>query len=371
MQEMAENAPQNSDNSPTGDVRIATKGAAAVITLDRPKALNALSSQMRAAISEAIPVFAKDPELYGLIFRSGNSRAFCAGGDVRELTALAKKELPAARALVGAEYELYWQLECFTKPTLALVDGMVMGSGVGLSSYGTHRIAGENYVFAMPETAIGLFPDVGASWLLARLPDRIGLYLGLSGARLDRADAFVLGLATHCVDAGSFDDIIDAIADAEPVDAMLEEFHKDPEGGSVRELAPTIRECFGADSVEQVIERLGRVRGSHQAWAEETLAALAKASPLSLKVTLRQIEAARTMDLRQALMFDYRLMSRFLAGSDFFEGVRAGLVDKDGAPHWQPAALADVTDDLVDSYFAPLEDGDLPLLSREDMQARR
>ncbi len=355
--------------------------AGAVVTLDRPKALNALNEDMQRQIAAAMPGFTRDPEVYALIMRSTSPRAFCAGGDVRELSACAKANLAAAQAKLAAEYELNWNLECFSKPTVSLIDGMVMGSGVGLSSYGTHRVGGEAYSFAMPETQIGFFPDVGAASVLARLPHNIGLYLGLSGLPIGRADGFHLGLLTHCVAASEFDAITAALCDADPVDPVLDERHQDPGPSTLLAIGPVIERCFGGAGVEQIIDNLRAVDAGTgtgagtdavaKDWAKGALAQMESASPLSLKVTLRHIRAAREQDLRQVLVTDYRLGCRFLGAEDFHEGVRAALIDKDKAPNWKLGSLQDVSTDLVDSYFSPLEAGDLVLKSRRDMQALR
>ena len=350
------------------DVEVTIRNAGCVVTLNRPKALNALTTDMRAQVARNMVGLRRNPEIYALIICSSSARAFCAGGDVREMSALAQTDQQAARDMLAAEYQLNWNLECFSKPTISLIDGMIMGSGVGLSAYGTHRVAGTGYVFAMPEVAIGFFPDVGVSSLLARMPSEIGTYLGLTGAKIDRADAFYLGVVTHCIAADKFAAITAQLCDADPVDPVLDALHEDPGASHIKELAPVIQRCFAASDVAQIIANLQAVRGDHQQWADETIAAMTAASPLSLKVTLRLIRAAQTMDLRQTLIVDYRLGCRFVAAADFHEGVRAALIDKDGKPQWQPARLEDVTEEMVDAYFMPLGDDDLQLKSRAEMQ---
>lgn len=350
-------------------VLVSVDNAAAIVTLNRPRQLHALSTEMRAKIASAVPGFARNPEIYGLIIGSSGGRAFCAGGDVREMFNLLATDPAAAREALAAEYKMNWLLECFTKPTLSLMDGMVMGSGAGLTLYGTHRIGAEHYQFAMPEAAIGLFPDVGVTSVLARLPGAMGQYLGLTGARVNRADAFWLDLVTHCIDAKEFAAIIAEISDAEPVDPVLDCRHRQPDPGPLQRLAPLIDHCFGAPNVEAIIERLELVRGDQEPWARQTLSSLAAMCPLSLKITHRLIGAAQTMDLRQTLQFDYRLACRFLGNGEFAEGVRAALIDKDGRPQWRYSKLSEIGDELLDQYFAPLQDGELELLSREQMQA--
>ncbi|MEO0730664.1 MAG: enoyl-CoA hydratase/isomerase family protein, partial [Pseudomonadota bacterium] len=205
------------------DVRVDTRNAAAQITLTRPRALNALTDAMRAEISDALSGFARDPIIYALVIKSDCDRAFCAGGDVRELVELARTDVAAAHASFGREYLMDWRLECFPKPTVSLINGFVAGSGVGLTAFGTHRVAGEDYAFAMPETAIGLFPDVGVSHALARLPHEIGTYLALTGVTIGRGDAIKLDLATHAIRSEDFATIEAALSEARPVDAVLHE----------------------------------------------------------------------------------------------------------------------------------------------------
>jgi enoyl-CoA hydratase len=355
-----------------GGIAAAIEGAAGVITLDRPRALNALTAAMRATISEAFAAWSRDPQVYAAVIHSSSDRAFCAGGDVREMVACGRRDLGAARRLLGAEYALNWQLDCFTKPAIALIDGAVMGSGVGISLYGTHRVAGERYRFAMPETGIGLFPDDGVSWAFARLPDEIGMYLALTGRGLGRADAFRLGLVTHCLPAHRFAEVRAAIAEADPVDPVLDALHADPGAGELERVRPAIARCFGADSIEEIVARLQAERGEHRGWADEALADLRRCSPTSLVVTHRHVRATRHLDLRATLAQDYRLACRFMEGHDFYEGVRAALIDRDHAPIWQPGRLAEVSDAAVDAYFAPLGAAEeLQLTTRAEMQAVR
>lgn len=343
--------------------------AAGLVTLDRPEALNALDTAMRAAMAAAFPPWARDPQIYAVVISSANDRAFCAGGDVREMAEWGRTRRADAIASLAAEYALNWQLECFMKPTVSLIDGVVVGSGVGISLYGTHRVAGERYRFAMPETGIGLFPDVGVAWAFARLPDEIGMYLGLTGRSLGRADAYRLGLATHCVPAARFEEIRAGLADADPVDDLLDARHEDPGPGALEPWRKVIARCFAADSVEDILARLEAETGTAGAWARDVIGELATRSPTSLKITHRHIRTARTLDLRATLAQDFRLGCRCLEGHDFYEGVRAQLIDRDRAPKWQPSTLAEVGDATVDGYFASLGAAEIELPSRAEMQS--
>jgi len=342
------------DELVTGDISFDQQGAAALVTLDRPKALNALNDGMRSEFPDHLISWASDPEIYAMIIRSGNARAFCVGGDVRELHA--NGLAGTALASLAYEYKLNWLLDRFTKPTIALIDGMVMGSGVGISRYATHRVAGANYSFAMPEVAIGFFPDVGATWFLSHLNNgrdaAIGTYLGLTGARLGRADAYALGLATHCIDGDKYSKILSRLGDADPVDPVLDDLHEDPGEGELMGVRHIVQHCFSAPTVEEIISRLHELSDEHLKWRTDTLALMGRASPISLKVTLKQLRAGRELDLRGALSLEYRLAAKFMEGSDFYEGVRANLIDKDFEPDWQCKELSDVADELVDGYFS-------------------
>ena len=355
----------------TDDVSITMDRSLGLITLDRPRALNAQNRAMRARMREAFPRFARDPAIYAVVQRSTSPKAFSAGGDLRELIALTKGDFGEALAAFREEYALDWQIECFSKPLVSLIDGVVMGGGVGLSAYGTHRVAGEGYRWAMPETMIGLFPDVGATHLLARLEGAAGMYLGLTGRTIGRADAYAFGFATHCIASTEYAAIMSELADVWPVDPALDARHADPGPRDLEPYLETIAECFSAPTVEEIIGRLSEVEGAAKTWAKDVVADLRARSPLSLKVTLRHIRNAGAMDIRETLMADYRLVCRLIAGHDFHEGVRAVVIDKDGRPKWRPARLEDVTEAMLDDCFAPLGSGELVLPTRQEMQASR
>lgn len=353
------------------DVTIEQKGASVLVTLDRPQALNALTTAMRARIGAAIPRIARDANTYAVIIQSASPKAFSAGGDVREIVTWAREQPTEARRSIWDEYGFCWLMECFSKPTVSLIDGVVMGSGVGLSVYNTHRVAGERYRFAMPETAIGLFPDDGVSFVLSQLPDEVGVFLGLTGRAIGRADAYRLGLATHCVGAARFEEIRAGLADAQTVDPLLAGLHEDPGEGEIAPHREVIARCFAGATVEDIMARLRSEKYAGKAFAESALAELERASPLSLKLTLRHIREAKVRGLRQTLMLDYRLACRALEDHDFFEGVRAKIIEKDNAPRWRPARVEDVTDAMVDRYFAPMGSAELVLPTRQEMQAAR
>jgi enoyl-CoA hydratase/carnithine racemase len=352
-----------------GDILIGTDRAAAFVTLNRPAALNALTTSMRAAMARAFPPWIRNPEIYAVVISSANDRAFCAGGDLHELTDWARNRRADALKSLAEEYTLSWQLECFFKPTVSLIDGVAMGSGVGISLYGTHRVAGERYRFAMPETGIGLFPDVGVSWTFARMPDAIGMYLALTGRAIGRADAYRLGLATHCIPGDSFNRIRACLADADTVDELLDAHHEDPGPGELEALRPVIARCFSLDSVEGILGQLQAERGPHADWAQGAIKDLMARSPTSLKIAHRHVRQAAHLDLRDTLIRDYRLACRCLDGEDLYEGVRAVLIDRDRTPKWNPARLEDVSEARIDACFASLGEEELVLPSRARMQA--
>lgn len=354
-----------------GKVLVERKGALMMLTLNRPGALNALDDEMSRIFSTEIPKIARNPDIYVVVLNSASPKAFCVGGDVRALIAAAEDDLAEAADILAGEYSLDWLLDCFSKPTVSLIDGLCMGSGAGLSLYNTHRVAGENYKFAMPETAIGLFPDVGVAHVLARLPWPIGLYLGLTGRTIRRADAYWLGLATHCIGAAEFPGIIDKLADAEPIDLVLDGLHTSQETGPVQAEQTRIEDLFGGDTLSQILAALEKAANAGEEFARETLADLRKRSPLALAITDRHIRSARNLDLRETLIQDYRLACRCLKKSDFMEGVRALLIDKDNRPNWQHARVEDLTDDEISAYFEPFGAGDLVLPTRSEMQSAR
>ena len=355
-------------------------GAVAEITLNRPQVLNALNDAMRAAILTALPQFPRDPDVYAVVLRAVGPRAFCAGGDVRELCALAKQDVALADASLANEYRLNWTLECFSKPTVSLIDGMVMGSGVGLVLYNTHRVGGVGFRFAMPETAIGLFPDVGACSVLARLPHQIGRYLGLTGRSISRRPALRLGLLTHCIDADRFNDIRSGLAAADPADPLLDGLHEAMESslaGETDELAgceTLIEDVFSAPSVGAILadlEQRGKRSGANAEWCARVHEELRARAPLSLLVTLRHLDDCVDFDLRQVLIQDYRLATKFLRDDDFAEGVRAILIDKDGRPRWRHARVEDVEGADIARYFSVSADREPSLPDRTEMQAMR
>jgi enoyl-CoA hydratase len=324
---------------------------------------------MQKALAGWYPRLAKDAGVYAVLQRSAIDGTFSVGGDVREILSLAEGDLGAARAALAAELALCWAHECFSKPTVSLIDGAVMGTGVGFTLFGTHRVAGEGYRFRMPETAIGYFPDCGVAHAFARMPHGIGFYLGLTGAEVGPADALALGLATHCIPRAQFAEIAARLADADPVDPILDGRHRDPGQGPLLETSERIARYFEAPTLADILARLDKPRAEDRPWAEEVLSQLRTRAPLALCLTFRAIRNAVHLDIRDTLIQDFRLAWRLAADPDFREGATARLIDKSRQPRWRHARIEDVPESLVAEYFAPLGADELRLPSRVEMQA--
>jgi len=352
-------------------INLAREGALGIATLARPERLNALSGEMQQALAGWFPPLAKDPGIYAVMLLSSVDGVFSVGGDVREILERASRDVSSARAALGAELALCWQLECFSKPTVSFIDGKVMGTGVGITLYGTHRIAGEGYRFSMPETAIGYFPDCGVAHAFARMPHAIGLYLGLTGAEVGPADGFALGLATHCIPRAEIAAIRAHLADADPVDPLLDTRHTAPGTGPIMAAADRIERYFDAPFLGDIVNRLEKPREVDREWAARTLASIRARSPLACCLTFRAIVAAAGLDIRGTLLQDFRLAWRLVEEPDFLEGARAVLIEKRGRPAWRHARIEDVPVGLVEDYFAPLGMDELALPSRSKMQAAR
>lgn len=352
----------------TDEILLGRTGGIATLTINRPQALNALTLANYRRIAPALAAWAKDPAVRGVVVRGAGGRAFCAGGDVRAVYEAGRgiggdRDLTAV--FFAEEYRLIRDIHRFPKPYIAIIDGITMGGGAGISVNGAYRVATERTLFAMPETAIGLFPDVGATRFLNRCPGQIGRYLGLSGARLRAADALYCGFATHFVAQDRVEPLLAALAAIEwrtgdesgQVEAALGGFSINPGLPPLAALRPAIDRCFAGDTIEAILDALAAEAASGSAdagWAAETRGGLLAKSPTSLKVTLRQLAVGRDYDVEQALRLEYRLTQHFMAAHDFFEGVRAMLIDKDQTPRWRPASLAAVDEAIIAAYFSPI-----------------
>lgn len=336
------------------EVLIAVEGRVGRLTLNRPKALHALTRGMCQIMTDALLGWMNDPAVELVVLDHAGERGFCAGGDIRMIAESGAGDATEAKAFFHTEYRLNHLLFVYPKPVVALVDGVVMGGGVGISDPAPFRVATERTTFAMPETGIGLFPDVGGGWFLPRLPGRTGYWLALTGARLKAAECLELGVATHFVESARLDDLKAALA-AQPGDpaGVIARFASDPGPSKIAAHRADIDRLFAADTVEGVFAAL-EADGSE--WAEAQLATLKTKSPQSMKVSLRQLLiGARLSSFAENMAMEYRLGGRVVRTHDFQEGVRAVVIDKDNAPQWSPAELSGVTDAFVDSLFAPLD----------------
>ncbi|WP_406853671.1 enoyl-CoA hydratase/isomerase family protein [Alsobacter sp. KACC 23698] len=340
------------------------RGAAGVIVLNRPKALNAVTLGMVRAIRKALDAWAADPRVTRVVIAGTGEKAFSAGGDIRQLYELGKAgRREEALVFWREEYALNALIQGYRKPYVALIDGIVMGGGVGLSLHGSHRVAGERYLFAMPEVAIGFFPDVGATYALPRLPGETGVWLALTGARVKAADALALGLATHAAPSSAFPAIMDALVAGEPVDAALTAHARPPGEAPVAALRAEIDQCFVGLSVAEILERLDTHAAAGSEFASDAAAIIRDRSPTSLSVALEQMRRGKDMDFAEAMRTEFRIVSRMVDTPDFYEGVRAAVIDKDQSPRWSPASLSHATAEKAAAYFAPLppdQELDLP-----------
>lgn len=353
---MSDPSPASPESQPSVIVR--REGRAGRITLNRPRALNALAYEMVAPMVDALRAWADDPKVELVILDGAGERGLCAGGDVVSLYHAKKEGTDLARRFWGEEYVLNAMIGSYAKPFVAIQDGIVMGGGIGLSAHASHRVVTERSMLAMPETGIGLIPDVGGTWLLARAPDNTGIYLGLSGARMTAADALFAGFADVCVPVAQLPDLIaalTAVPNARPGD-VIASLAQEPPPGDLQARSKEIAHLFGGASVEAILAALAR---DGDPWANKTIAGLKTKSPTALKVTLAALRAARRLpSLAAALDMEYCIVTRLFEDGEFNEGVRALLVDKDRAPKWRRATLEAVSDADIARLMAPLPVGE-------------
>jgi enoyl-CoA hydratase len=340
------------------DIVFTQKRHIGLITLQRLQALNALTLPMILALQDQLNLWKNDNSIHAVVIQAAAGKAFCAGGDVLSLY----EERHATQQQLQFfwhEYRLNYFIHDFGKPYIALMDGITMGGGVGISLHGSHPVASEHFLFAMPETGIGFFPDIGASYLLARSPGQLGMYLGLTGNRLGAADAKALGLVKHLVPADKFQKVLVNLIEADlsidahiRVDACIQSEVMSTEPAPLIKRQSIIDDCFNGVDMESILSSL--ISSSNQVddiWHRDTLNTLMKKSPLSLKVSFAQLQKAKTMSMAECIKMDYCLVGHFMRDNDFYEGVRALLVDKDKTPSWQPSSLSSVTHAMVADYF--------------------
>jgi enoyl-CoA hydratase len=342
----------------SGDILFERRGAAGLVTLNRPHALNAVSLAMVRALTRQLADWETDPEVARVVVTSNDSRAFSAGGDLRALYDLGRAgRYDEALGYFREEYALNARIKRYRKPYVALIDGIVMGGGVGISVHGSHRVAGDKFMFAMPEVGIGFFPDVGATFFLPRRPAALGTYCALTGERLDAADAVAAGVATHRVPSARFPDLIEALCRAVPLAASLAACARPAAHGPVASRRTAIETLFTGGRVEDILAALdaeGAAGGPDAAFASAAAALIRTKSPTSLKIALAQTRRGSALDFAECMRTEFRIVSRVVRGHDFYEGVRAVIIDKDQSPRWEPSTLAAVSAAEVERHFAPL-----------------
>jgi enoyl-CoA hydratase len=341
----------------TTDVLTFIDGRAGRIRLNRAKAIHALNTPMCEAILKALAAWEHDPAVELIMIDHAEGRGFCAGGDIRMLAESGAKDGVEARQFFHTEYRMNHRLFTYPKPIVAFMDGITMGGGVGISQPARYRVATENTRLAMPETGIGLFPDVGGGWYLSRLPGRVGQYLALTGYRCDGAECLALGLASDYLPSAAMEEAKAKLAaDPAAVEAILASLAVAPPEAKILSHQADIDRLFASDRLEDVLAALAADTSD---WSQATLATLATKSPQTKKVSLRLLaEGAQMLDFAAEMAQEYAVGYRVVTRHDFIEGVRAVIIDKDNAPKWNPATAEGVTDALIDEIFAPLPEGE-------------
>jgi enoyl-CoA hydratase len=345
------------------DLIVRREGAAGVIRLNRPKAINAVTLEMFRDIDKALDRFEADPAVALVLLEGAGERGLCAGGDIRALYESSQVAGDLGKILWREEYILNARIATFPKPYVAFMDGIVMGGGVGLAAHGSHRVVTDRTKLAMPEVGLGFFPDVGGTWLLSRSPGDIGTYFGLTGQTMNGPDAVYAGFANAVVPAGKLAALREALtgiragASSADVKAVIDGFATGETAGPVAALQPQIDSWFEHDRMEDIFEALRR-DGSEL--AHSTLKTLNEKSPRGMVVTLKLLRLARaSSSLEECLVREYRAALEVFASDDFREGVRAAVIDKDRKPKWSPPRIEDVTPEMVAPYFANLGAGEL------------
>ncbi len=339
------------------DILVTVEGPVAHLRLNRPKAIHALNLSMCEAITAALEDWRADTAIEAIILDHAEGRGFCAGGDIRMLADSGSGDGSDARAFFATEYRMNHRLFTYVKPIVAFMDGITMGGGVGTALPCRYRVATENTKFAMPETGIGLFPDVGGGWYLSRLPGRVGQYLALTGHRLNGAECLALGLATHHLPAERLDEAKTRIAaDPQAIDATLDALSTPAPDAPLLAHREAIDRLFAADDLETILAALDADGGE---WAQAQRATLATKSPQAMKVSLKLLlDGALMPTFEDEMRQEYAVAVHVVQRPDFAEGVRALIVDKDNAPRWNPATPAEVSDHMIDRIFAPLPAGE-------------
>lgn len=325
------------------------RGCAGVVTLNRPRALNALTLAMIRQLYAKLADWTDNPKIRRVVLRGAGGKAFCAGGDIRQLREWGLARDPNSLAFFREEYRLNAFIKRYPKPYVALIDGIFMGGGAGISVHGSHRICTERAMFAMPETGIGFFPDVGATCFLPRLPGSLGIYLAMTGATLGEGDLIACGLATGAVASESISRLTEDLAEGADLESILSRHTRGGGEAALARVTPAIERCFGAGSVREIVARLEQEAESE--WAAKTLRNLRTKCPMSTHIALRQMQLGAAVDIEECMRIEYRIVNRVLESADFYEGVRAVIVDKDNRPRWSHPDIGAVMPEEVDRYF--------------------
>ena len=345
-----------SDASPDAEALVERRGSAGVIVLNRPRALNALTLTMVRLMAAALDEWQEDPFVTRIVVRGAGERAFCAGGDIRSLYDLGRAgDHDQQLTFWREEYQLNERIRTYPKPIVALIDGIVMGGGVGVSINASHRVAGGRFTFAMPEVGIGFFPDVGGTYFLPRLEHHAGVYFALTGLRANAGDALAFGLAQTFVPSADFGALARALESDDEVGATLGRFAAPAPNSALLAEADGLDACFSLGDRDAILDGLAVAAGRGLAFAAPAREAMLGKSPTSQALALRQMALGPSVDFDEALRIEYRIVSRVCRGHDFYEGVRALIVDKDNRPAWSPPP----SPAEVDAYFAPLGDDEL------------
>ena len=338
------------------EVFLEKKGSLGLITLNRPEALNALTLNMVREIYPKLKLWAEDDEILAVAVIAVGDKAFCAGGDIRALYEWGKDGDERATGFYYEEYLLNQIIKSFPKPYISFVNGIVMGGGVGLSVHGSHRIAGENFSFAMPETGIGLFPDVGGSYFLSRLNNNAGMYLALTGSRLKAADSIYLGIAEYFIESKNYEEIINKLVKGESPEEVLKEYNSEPGISDFQNISEEIEQLFSGNELEEIFIKL---ENKNSELSQKLYKTILTKSPTSLKISFKQIIDGKKNDFEDCMRMEFRMVSRVMSDHDFYEGVRALIIDKDNNPNWNPDDISKINEEDVERFFTNLDDKEL------------
>jgi len=342
------------------------------IKLNRPEKLNTFSDNMIELLYDQLLKWREDPSIAILVIEGEGDKAFSAGGDVRQLYDLKDGNIiESAIESFSREYSMDLTMHLYPKPILSYMDGYVMGGGVGVSVTGSHRIVTERTKWAMPETSIGLYPDVGSSYFMNKIPGYIGRYLALTSKSINAVEALYAEVADYYIDSSSWDDLREAIIRRnwtserakEELDNLIAEYNRVPTmSSSIVDLEGKINRHFAFNTMEEIVDSVQRSANKGDEWADKTVKTILSKSPTSLKVTLRQLIEGENKTIKECLMMELTMSINFMKCHDFFEGVRAVLVDKDRKPKWNPPTLEEIKEEDVASFFTyPWKDGRNPL----------